>query len=687
MVPLSGERQKNMKMVLFELQRVLRARLLPIVVVFVVASGIAYAINEFAFRYAGSSQLSLNLGEIARTATSLSTPSAEACAGCATPEPGRIVSAVQFAIDSTSFWERVANDVLQETDGVSPELPFSFGRLDSERALAAVTGDARPDNAITQLAQDLRASVSIDLLSEDGELHITLYRADRETAILVFRSLDFAVRDFVVGEITGQFRRELVGKNEEIELLRAFDVNQTVGTGYLDWTGSDQASGDDGPLEELENVLPSLRSSSANLRDILHLDAILRGETPDIAVLQRVSEELLPRLETVVEAFAVDQSNETALRSVLSARSDDIEELRDRFTTDVTERRAEVTLLFDEIRLRNSIALNDIDLARQDVQTSVNEIRLTQQVEALQEIIERAQTAILSTSRFAEFRFASGVRPAVLIGAGIALVYFLWMLAQQFGMRTITTANEVRDLSVPILGEVPAQPDFTAPIASEGGSRDNLIMARAMRNIRSSILASSPKAEHLSILVTSSEMDEGKSFIARELAWAFSTLENRRVLLIAADYRRIVPMEGLKKLPKHTLADLMLGTNPDDEIDLLVPELGFEYLPARPIDLDPSDLLSSPRYDQLMAKLREEFDVIVIDGPPVLPVSDSVNLARCADITVFAVRHDHTLVSRVIEGLTRLRMAGVKPIAAVLSRSTHKDEDHDGYLAYIRRND
>lgn len=671
-----------MKMVLYELQRILRARLLPLTLLFLIAALLAFALNEYGPRYAGASRLTLELGEIARTSTSISALSADICEACTPPDSDQIVSAVQFAVDSAFFWERVANGVLAANGGEIPDLPSNLFNRSSERALSSVDTGAQPDrDAAARLAQALRGSVTMELVNADGDLEITLHRADRETAVLVFQALDHTVRTFIVEEITQHLQRELASSEAEIALLREF---HGTGASSVPTLGLD-----DGAVgrAELATVLPHLRAASSDLRDVLHLEAILRGERPERAILVRVTRDLLPGLAAAVSDYTAGTIDEEALREEIDDRGTAIATLRDRLAAEVEARRTEASLLFDEVQVRSALALSERSLARDAFEAARDESRLAGQIGALRETIDRVQSAILSTSRFAQFQYVSGARAATVIGLLAALAYFLWYLVQQFGIRTITSTGEVRELSVPVLGEVPAQEGFSTPIASEGEARDNYIMARAMRNIRSAILASLTKTDNITILITSSVMDEGKSFIARELAWAFSALENRRVLLIAADYRRIVPMEGLSKTPKHTLADLMLGTNPDDEIDLMVPELGFEYLPARPIDLDPSDLLSSPRFDQLMENLREEFDVIIIDGPPVLPVPDSVNLARCVDMTIFAVRHDSTLVSKVIEGLTRLRMAGVKPISAVLSRTRHKDEDHDGYLAYISNPD
>ena len=669
-----------MKIVLLEIQRVLRARILSVAAVFAVVAALAFAVNELGVRFAGSAQISFDLFEIVGGATSSSAYDADICADCVSTDPDQVISAVNVYVGSREFWASVSDDYLNESGGEMPR----FSILGSGAAIeGGEDDDGRPE---TRLVQDLRAVSDIGLSRAEGTLEITVYRVERDDAVRLLRAFDRTVREFVLGEVTRGYRRELQVAEIRADFgrQRGLAVAQvTDGVAGFAAYGGALAPRADGRIALLSEMLRDLERRSGALQALYHLDAVTRGAPLDPNLLGGATSGLLFDIRSAIEALPPEVDRSAEASRVVAAFGREITDLRQQLEADVSTLGDEVAGILDEVETRSAIGLAGLDVARQRIDILQDQVLLEQRVLALTQTLERVQTAVLRTSQFVNIRLWSGIRAAVLIGLLAAIAYVAWALSRDFGARKIVQGSDLRELSLQTLGEVPFQDGFTGPIASVGESRPQLVMARAMRNIRSAILASTGANEHLTVLVTSSVMSEGKSFLSRELAWAFSSLEGQRVLLVSGDYRRIVPMQGLSEQPKHTLATLMLGTSFDEEIDLYVPELGFEYLPARPIELDADDLLSSPRYDTVMEKLRKEFDVIIIDGPPILPVADSINLARCADLTIFAVRQDSTPVSSVIEGLTRLRMAGVKPISAVLTCTVRDDDDHDGYLSYI----
>ena len=83
---------------------------------------------------------------------------------------------------------------------------------------------------------------------------------------------------------------------------------------------------------------------------------------------------------------------------------------------------------------------------------------------------------------------------------------------------------------------------------------------------------------------------------------------------------------------------------------------------------NPLEILSSKRFSDDLNKLRESFDYIIIDGTPLLPVSDSVVLARLVDAVVLAVKGDDTTCDVAVDALKRLRSVRVEPIGVVMQQ-------------------
>jgi capsular exopolysaccharide synthesis family protein len=185
-----------------------------------------------------------------------------------------------------------------------------------------------------------------------------------------------------------------------------------------------------------------------------------------------------------------------------------------------------------------------------------------------------------------------------------------------------------------------------------------------IRTIRTGISLDTLDKPHRVILVTSSIGEEGKSTLALNLAFAFAQLEN--VLLVDADMRRPsigkeldLPrgMPGLSELiaNKAKLPEC-IAHRTDENLDVL--STGF--MPPNPLEL-----LSSYNLRYVFRALRIQYDRIIVDSPPILPVSDAAVLSTHADSVVFVVKSDDTSVQQVQNGLDQLRRVNA-PIAGVV---------------------
>jgi capsular exopolysaccharide synthesis family protein len=150
-----------------------------------------------------------------------------------------------------------------------------------------------------------------------------------------------------------------------------------------------------------------------------------------------------------------------------------------------------------------------------------------------------------------------------------------------------------------------------------------------------------------SIMVTSSVLEEGKTTTSANLALTFAQM-GRKTILVAADLRRpdIHRVFGLQKEPgladvltgsmpwesaTRGLSDILLGELPMD-IVMLTPGMdNLHVLPSGSNPLNPAELLSSRAMKTLLDELREQFDIVIIDTPPIIPVTDSAVLAEHTD--------------------------------------------------------
>ena len=203
-------------------------------------------------------------------------------------------------------------------------------------------------------------------------------------------------------------------------------------------------------------------------------------------------------------------------------------------------------------------------------------------------------------------------------------------------------------------------------------------IAESYRNIRTSILLSSIDRAPQVILVTSPLSGDGKSTTAYNLAIAFG-VQNKRVLLLDADMRRPTIGQKTNCNGKKGLSDLLANDLPLDEVIQQHPGLPSLYvLTSGTIPPMPAELLASERFARLMERLREQFDYILIDAPPVLLVTDPLLLAFSADGIVLVVRAGVTTRPVMKRLQTALQRPNVKALGYVLNGLRDNSEGY-GY--------
>jgi capsular exopolysaccharide synthesis family protein len=144
------------------------------------------------------------------------------------------------------------------------------------------------------------------------------------------------------------------------------------------------------------------------------------------------------------------------------------------------------------------------------------------------------------------------------------------------------------------------------------------------------------------ILVTSSVNGEGKSYVAINLAISLSLL-NKKVALVGLDIRKPMLSQYLGLSSAGCLTSYLSDDSYSvDDLILHTDFANLDMLPSGIIPPNPNELLQSERLDQLVAELRQRYDYVIIDSAPVAMVSDTFQLSRVADMTLYVCRARYT---------------------------------------------
>jgi capsular exopolysaccharide synthesis family protein len=203
-----------------------------------------------------------------------------------------------------------------------------------------------------------------------------------------------------------------------------------------------------------------------------------------------------------------------------------------------------------------------------------------------------------------------------------------------------------------------------------------------IRSIRTGVMLSSIDAPHKVLLVTSSIPGEGKTSVATNIALALGQV--RKVCLIDADMRRptVAKVLGVDTTSKG-LSNLVSGSDPTSECMHFNKELGIHVIPSGIVPPNPLELLSSIRFAEAMKWLEENFDVIIIDSPPLQLVSDPLILSQFAHSVIYVVKADSTPYQVALGGLERLREANAHILGVVINQIDREKADrYYGYGKY-----
>jgi len=226
-----------------------------------------------------------------------------------------------------------------------------------------------------------------------------------------------------------------------------------------------------------------------------------------------------------------------------------------------------------------------------------------------------------------------------------------------------------QNIGQPVLGVVPLSLEQVEAMEREDiGELESYMLAHAeptstvveaLRALRTSILfALVDKPQAKVLLLTSAVPSQGKSFLSANLAYLLS-VTGKKVLLIEADLRRSSIRRYLDFDPKNPgLSSVLL--NGTDASDAILKEMypNFDFLPAGPRVKNPGDMFSTDSLKNLVSSLRNDYDFIFIDSPPLLPVNDARALAQVSDIVMFAVRQEMVSLTEVREALEVFAKSG-----------------------------
>lgn len=526
------------------------------------------------------------------------------------------------------------------------------------------------ENTNPQLAADIANAIAEKYI--DSQLETKLVATERANEWLSRRLEELSIQVEQADEAVVQFRAQMidsVGGNEE-------SINQLLAELNSRLVGSATERADaEVRMSEVETLLED--GGVVLIADVL--------TSPLLETLQRQRAELAASKAQMATIFGAMHPDMIRITAQITDIDRSIEgELRRR----VKEMRSDVKVTRNrEVALKQQIETVS-ERAETLSKASVRLDQLERTAQATRLVYENFLARYKETSAQADFQapearvigkadvpaVPSGPRKTMLMaGAGFlgmtAAIAFVFL--QNLLRAPVSTAEELRLLTH--LPTMTVLPKFGSVFSGKKWLAKQLVLETAspfldrIQSIRTHLFQDWTRKDKLIVLITSSVPNEGKSSLSCGLAKVLAQ-PKKSVLLIDVDLRRPdirhtleLPMQG------GCLVDYLDKKEKVTNLVMHSDLLGADVITPTKTAENPSEILTTPAFSGLLTRLSGRYDIIILNGPPVLHLADAVVLGNLADKTLLAVRGNKTSSRAVVNSLQRLQAGNVNVAGMVLT--------------------
>jgi len=276
-------------------------------------------------------------------------------------------------------------------------------------------------------------------------------------------------------------------------------------------------------------------------------------------------------------------------------------------------------------------------------------------------LIERASVPGSPAAPRPKLMAALGAMGGLAIGLGM-------ILFKELAHHTFRRARDVEaETGLPVLAVTPLEP-WRGLMQATAALRDNPygLYGERIRHLRTAVLMRDGRDEARAVMLLSAAPGEGKTTTTLALA-QMSVLAGKSVIVVDADLRRSTIQAAFGWDMQEDFADFIRGECTLDRAIYTDPDFGFDFLAATGANPDVADKLSTGWLSAVVSELKRVYDVVLIDAPAMLAVSDALVVAQVVDTRIFVVKWDETPRRAVADGIGALAEMDLDVAGVVLS--------------------
>ena len=417
---------------------------------------------------------------------------------------------------------------------------------------------------------------------------------------------------------------------------------------------------------EISNIKNNLSANENNIQSLL---LIYTTKHPKVEQAYEVKKSLKKQLKKilgeVIEKKVFELSNLNNFMNMSKTNLEDVtEELR------IIEEKEAGMLIFQR----------EVESSRKLYETFLQRVKETNEAQNLQvSKLKIIETPSLPSSAFAPKPYKNFISALIVS----FLCFYGLVTYREMNTSVIKTPEAIEHMKIPQVGVLPKVTNIKKGyhILQMFLEDNESNFSEAIRSSRAIIESKFEKNN--SFLVTSSNPSEGKTSYAFNLA--LSLEKSYKVLFLEADIRRPSVLNSFYKFDKEIfgLGEIISGTAELNSTIFKVPGTNLDIITSGAKRFDMSDVVSKDQLKKFFDILKLEYDYLIIDSPPVQPVSDTLILTQSVDYNLFIVRSDHSRLLSFMSSVKKVQNVGAKIDGIIINDlDTSKDSYYYNYYNY-----
>ena len=418
--------------------------------------------------------------------------------------------------------------------------------------------------------------------------------------------------------------------------------------------------------DEISNLKASLTANESNIQS---LSLIYTDKHPKIIQANDLNENLKVQLKDILDENIQQKAFELSnLDNFIKLSNEELQKATDELR--IIEEKEAGMLKFSR----------EVESSKKLYESFLQRVKETNEAQNLQvSKLKVIETPNLPASPFSPQPTKNFILAFLISFCGVyGLLYF-----REMNSSVIKSPEAIDSLNIPQIGVLPRVEKLKRGyhilqmFVEDGASS----FAESIRSSRAII--ESKFSKNRSYMVTSSNPSEGKTTFAFNLA--LSLEKTNKVLFIEADIRRPSVLNGFYQFDREILGlgEIISGTAQLNEAIFKVPGTDLDIITSGEKRFDMSDIVNKEQIKKFLDILKIEYDYVIVDSPPVQPVSDTLILTQASDYNLFVIRSEETRTASFMSSIKKVQNVGAKINGIVINDlDTSKDSYYSYYYSY-----